>query len=150
VPDIIRALIKGEKVLIRNPHAIRPWQHVLDCLGGYMVLAEKLYENGPMYSCAWNFGPNQEDAKTVEWIVSRISSKWDTEVSYEIDTREHPHEANFLKLDCSKARMELGYSPRWNIEQAIDRVVEWTIAYKNNSDMKQICMNQIAEYMAAK
>lgn len=115
-----------------------------------MVLAEKLYENGPMYSCAWNFGPNQEDAKTVEWIVSRISSKWDTEVSYEIDTREHPHEANFLKLDCSKARMELGYSPRWNIEQAIDRVVEWTIAYKNNSDMKQICMNQIAEYMAAK
>jgi CDP-glucose 4,6-dehydratase len=146
IPDCIRALLKEEKIVIRNPNAIRPWQHVLEPLSGYMLLAQKLYENGPRFAEGWNFGPDDRDAKPVEWIVKRICDKWGNNTYYEIDKGEHPHEAHYLKLDCSKAKSALGWQPRWDLEKAIDSIIEWTVAYKENKDLRQICLDQIKEY----
>jgi len=148
IPDCVRSILKGEKILIRNPQAIRPWQHVLEPLSGYLMLAEKLYEKGPQYAEAWNFGPNDQDAKNVEWIVKKICAKWGENISYVIDKGEHPHEAHYLKLDCSKAKSELRWYPKWNLEQAIDKVIEWTMAYKENRDLKEVCLKQIDEYVS--
>jgi len=146
IPDCIRSMLKGEKVVIRNPHAIRPWQHVLEPLSGYLILAQKLYEEGPRYAEAWNFGPDNCDARPVEWLVKRLCEKWGSNSSYIIDKGEHPHEAHYLKLDCSKAKSELGWNPKWNIEKAIDSIVEWTRAYRNNEDLRKVCLRQIEEY----
>ncbi len=146
IPDCIRAILKGEKIVIRKPHAIRPWQHVLEPLSGYMLLAQNLYEIGPRFAEGWNFGPNDDDAKSVEWIAKRICDKWGDNASYEIDKGEHPHEAHYLKLDCSKAKSMLGWLPRWVLEKAIDSIIEWTMAYKENKDLKQTCLDQIKEY----
>lgn len=149
IPDCVRSILKGEKILIRNPQAIRPWQHVLEPLSGYLMLAEKLYEKGPRYAEAWNFGPNDQDAKNVEWIVKKICAKWGENISYVIDKGEHPHEAHYLKLDCSKAKSELRWYPKWNLEQAIDKVIEWTMAYKENRDLTEVCLKQIDEYVSS-
>lgn len=146
VPDCVRSLLSGEKIIIRNPRAIRPWQHVLEPLGGYLVLAQKLYEQGPRYGESWNFGPNDYDAKPVEWIVQKMCSKWNRDDCYEVDQGEHPHEAHYLKLDCSKAKSELCWHPKWNLEQAIDKVIEWTQAYKENKDLRAVCLKQIEKY----
>ena len=146
IPDMIRATFKGEKVRIRNPRAIRPWQHVLDPLAGYLKLAELLYTHGPRYGEAWNFGPKAGDAKDVEWIVRRMFAAWPKAPGYIIDKGRHPHEAHFLKLDSSKARRELGWTPRWNVGQAIDRVVSWTRAYSSKEEMREVCLKQIREY----
>jgi len=148
IPDIIRAALKGDKVLIRNPRAIRPWQHVLEPLSGYLALAEKLYTRGPGYAKAWNFGPDAGDAKDVEWIVKRMFSSWPDAPGYTLDKGLHPHEAHYLKLDSSKARRELGWAPRWRIGQAIDKIIEWTRAYQNSLDMREVCLKQINEYIA--
>lgn len=148
IPDCIRALLKEEKILIRNPRAIRPWQHVLEPLSGYLLLAKRLYEGGPRYGEAWNFGPGDEDARPVEWIVKKICDKWEGAASYEIETGKHPHEAHYLKLDCSKAKAELAWHPRWELERAIDKIVEWTTAYKKDEDMRNACLVQIQEYMS--
>jgi CDP-glucose 4,6-dehydratase len=147
IPDCIRALLKREKIHIRNPHAIRPWQHVLEPLSGYLLLAQKLYENGCNYAEGWNFGPHDDDAKPVEWIVDRICSKWGDDAAYIIEDGEHPHEARYLKLDCTKARSELGWQPRWNLEKAIDSTVEWTLAYKTGKDLREVCLTQINDYL---
>lgn len=146
IPDCVRSILKGEKILIRNPQAIRPWQHVLEPLSGYLMLAEKLYEKGPRYAEAWNFGPNDQDAKNVEWIVKKICAKWGQNVSYVIDKGEHPHEAHYLKLDCSKAKSELCWYPKWNLEYAIDKVMEWVRAYRNGQDLYKVGLRQIEEY----
>ena len=111
VPDCIRSILKGEKIIIRNPQSIRPWQHVLEPLSGYLILAQKLYEKGTPYAEAWNFGPDDQDAKTVEWIVKEMCTKWGEDASYEIDKGKHPHEAHYLKLDCSKAKSETPLVP---------------------------------------
>jgi len=150
IPDCVRSILKGEKILIRNPQAIRPWQHVLEPLSGYLMLAEKLYEKGPRYGEPWNFGPNDDDVKPVEWIVKKVCEKWGHNALYEIDKRKHPHEANYLKLDCSKAKTKLEWHPKWNIEQAIDKVIEWTLAYKENKDLTEGCLKQIDEYISSK
>lgn len=150
IPDCVRYLLAGEKIIIRNPKAIRPWQHVLEPLSGYLVLAQKLYEYGSRYSEGWNFGPNDNDAKPVEWIVNSMCSKWGYNSCYEIDTGEHPHEAHYLKLDCSKAKTRLNWFPKWNLEQAIDKVIEWVRLYKNNKDIAEVCFNQIEEYSNCK
>lgn len=147
IPDCIRALLRGERIIIRNPHAIRPWQHVLDPLCGYLMLAQKLYENGCDYAAGWNFGPRDEDAKPVEWIVGQICAAWGANASYEIDRAVHPHEAHYLKLDCSKARTELGWRSRWNLEKALDSIIGWTEAYRDKKDIRSICLTQIEEYM---
>lgn len=148
VPDIIRAALKGERARIRNPRAIRPWQHVLEPLSGYLLLAERLYEEGPKYAQAWNFGPDVRDAKDVEWIVKRMFAAWPEAPGYVIDKGRHPHEAHYLKLNSSKARRELGWRPRWHIGQAIDRTMAWTRAYTARRDMRQVCLEQIKDYLS--
>lgn len=146
IPDCVRALLKGEKITIRYPKAIRPWQHVLEPLNGYLILAQKLYENGPKYAEGWNFGPDDNDAKPVEWIVKKMCEMWGNDASYEVDSREQPHEANYLKLDCSKAKLKLGWKPRWNLEKALEKIIQWVEAYKKDEDLIKVCYNQIQEY----
>jgi CDP-glucose 4,6-dehydratase len=146
IPDFIRAIIKGEKVQIRSPYAIRPWQHVLEPLTGYLTLAKALYEHGPNFASAWNFGPDDSDAQNVEWITQRICQLWGNGASFEIDKNPQPHEAHYLKLDCSKAKAELGWIPKWNIETTLESIVEWTKAYLNKEDLKVVCEKQITEY----
>ena len=147
IPDCIKALLKGEKVLVRNPTAIRPWQHVLEPLYGYLLLAQRLYEDGPKYAEAWNFGPPDEDLKTVEWMVKSLYSKWGKNTEYEIDLKDNPHESHILKLDCSKSRIKLGWRPRWNVEKAIDSIVDWTKSFSKKEDLREVCLNQIEEYL---
>lgn len=146
IPDCVRAFLRTEPLLIRNPNAVRPWQHVLEPLSGYLMLAQKLYQDGPRYSGAWNFGPSDSDAKSVEWLVTRLCAKWGTGASYMIEEGNHPHEANCLKLDCSKAKSELGWHPRWGLDREIESIVEWTKAYQENRDLTQVCFKQIEEY----
>lgn len=148
IPDVIRAIMAGEPVQIRNPHAIRPWQHVLEPLSGYLLLAQRLYEEGPVFASGWNFGPHDEDAKPVEWIVQRLCSQWGKNASYVLDQGDHLHEAHYLKLDCSKARAELGWRQRWRLERALDSIVEWTEAYREKQDLREVCLRQIVEYLA--
>lgn len=145
VPDSIRSILNDQKIVIRNPSSIRPWQHVLEPLSGYLMLAEKLFEEGEQYASAWNFGPSDSDAKPVEWIVQEICKKWDG-ARYEVDNSLHPHEAHYLKLDCSKAAGELNWHPRWNLGQAIDKIIEFTIAYQKGVSLIDVCMSQIKDY----
>lgn len=146
IPDCIKTLLRGEKIKIRNPYAIRPWQHVLDPLSGYLLLAEKLYSDGKEYSEGWNFGPDDDGGKNVEWVVNHLCSKWGEGAAYEIENGNHLHEARQLRLDCSKAKFKLGWYPKWNTECAIDKVIEWTQAYQSNSDLMAVSMKQIDEY----
>jgi len=147
VPDMIRAIMSGKPVLIRNPHALRPWQHVLEPLSGYLMLARKLYEDGGSFSEAWNFGPDDSDAKPVEWLVKMLCDKWGNGASYELDGQEHPHEAHYLKLDCSKSKTRLDWRPQWGLEKTIDGIIEWTWAYLGKKDVREVCLDQIREYM---
>ncbi|MNM44850.1 CDP-glucose 4,6-dehydratase [compost metagenome] len=148
IPDILKALLNNEKITIRNPSSIRPWQHVLEPLSGYLLLAEKLYLQGEMFASAWNFGPADADAKPVEWIVQEICKKWDG-AKYEIDNGTHPHEAQYLKLDCSKASALLQWSPRWNLEKTIEKIIEFTHAYQAGKPIRELCLNQISEYQSS-
>ncbi|MFC4765804.1 CDP-glucose 4,6-dehydratase [Effusibacillus consociatus] len=149
LPDCIRALLTGKEIMIRNPKATRPWQHVLEPVSGYLLLAEKLYQNGPIYAEGWNFGPNDDDVKPVEWIVKEVCEKWGENAGYKIVQGNQPHEAGFLKLDCSKAKWKLGWNPRWDLEHAICKVIEWTRIYRKNQDLKAISLKQIEEYTKA-
>ena len=147
VPDCLRSILKNEKIIIRNPQAIRPWQHVLEPLSGYLVLAQKLCWEAARYAEAWNFGPDDKDAKPVEWIVKRLCSKWGDNASYGIDSSKHPHEAHYLKLDCSKARSVLGWHPRWELDHALDSIVSWMRTYQGGKNVAEACLNQIQEYV---
>jgi CDP-glucose 4,6-dehydratase len=147
VPDIIRAITHGKTVSIRNPHAIRPWQHVLEPLSGYLVLAEKLYNEGARYAEAWNFGPNDADTQPVQAIVERLASQWGNNARWTHDEGDHPHEAVCLRLDCSKARALLGWRPRWDLGHALDHIVAWYKAAARQEDMKAVTLAQIDEYM---
>jgi CDP-glucose 4,6-dehydratase len=146
IPDMLRAIKRGEAVLIRNPAAIRPWQHVLEPLSGYLMLAEKLHTQGPAYAEAWNFGPHDVDAKPVEWIIERITQVWQQDAAWKLDGVSQPHEATYLKLDCSKARAHLGWQPRWNIGQTIEKIVDWHKACDQGADMHQMTLAQINTY----
>lgn len=150
IPDCVAALLKGEPVRIRNPHAIRPWQHVLEPISGYLTLAQRLYQDGPLHAGAWNFGPADEDAREVEWIVQRMCSRWQAEASYVVDEGDHPHEANYLKLDCSKAKGELGWRPRWSLDTAIDMIIDWTRSYQRGDDLREVSLSQIEAYCGGK
>ncbi len=146
IPDCVRSLLHGEKILIRNPDSIRPWQHVLEPLNGYLLLAENLYNHGEKFASAWNFGPNDSDAKPVSWIVDNICKLWGQGAAYVVDHSPKPHEAQYLKLDCSKAFSELGWHPRWDLHQALEKILEWTYAYKEKNEIREICYKQIDEY----
>jgi len=146
VPDIMRAFAAGRPVRIRNPHAIRPWQFVLEALRGYLSLAERLHADGPMYAEGWNFGPHEEDARPVSWLVERISAVWGEGGHWEVDPGTHPHEAPLLKLDISKARSRLGWSPRLRLEEAIPWIVEWYRAYQDGDDLRRVTTAQIERY----
>lgn len=146
IPDFIRAIDRGEKLKIRSPFAIRPWQHVLEPLTGYLLLAEKLFTDGTKFGEAWNFGPDDDDAKNVEWITRTICSLWNDGASYEIDANPQPHEANYLKLDCSKAKTELGWYPKWNILTTLESIVDWNKSWLSGSNMRHVTEKQIRKY----
>jgi CDP-glucose 4,6-dehydratase len=146
VPDIIRAVLNREKVFIRNPYSIRPWQHVLESLNGYMILCEKMYIEGDKYAGAWNFGPDEKDLKTVEWIVKRLLSKIKPNKGYKIEKGKHPHEAKLLVLNPEKAKKELGWRNKWDLERALDKIAEWVNLYRSGEKPLDICVKQIKEY----
>lgn len=147
VPDIIRAFISKQSVAIRNPQAIRPWQHVLDPLAGYLQLAQAIYEKGHSFASGWNFGPNTEGAKPVSYIVEKIASLWGEQASWRIE-KSDLKEANFLKLDCSKAKTELGWCAKWDLSTALTKTVEWYKAYQTGQPMYNYSLKQINEYMS--
>jgi len=146
IPDIMRAITQGKPVNIRNPHATRPWQHVLEPLSGYLLLAQKLYEEGASYAEGWNFGPNDEDAKPVQWIVDNLTKTWGEGASWALEGGDHPHEAHYLKLDCSKAKARLNWIPKWHLDEALDRIVDWNRAYRDGKDMQVMSLGQIQHY----
>jgi CDP-glucose 4,6-dehydratase len=148
IPDFIRAISKGEKLKIRSPFAIRPWQHVLEPLTGYLKLAAKLYTDGAKYAEAWNFGPDDRDAKNVEWVTSTICKLWGEGASFSIDTNHQPHEANYLKLDCSKAKAELDWTPKWDIQTTLESIVNWNKAYLSGQNIRAFTEQQIKDYFA--
>ncbi len=148
IPDMIKAFHQEKPVLIRNPHAIRPWQHVLEPLGGYLLLAEKLWLHGAEFVGGWNFGPLDEDARPVSWIVDRLTTLWGNGASWELDGGSHPHEATYLKLDCSKAKTLLGWQPRLTLADTLEWIVEFYQAYYRGEAAGQIAADQIARYQA--
>ncbi|ETT07719.1 CDP-glucose 4,6-dehydratase [Providencia alcalifaciens] len=150
IPDMLKAFSSNEKVEIRNPHSIRPWQHVLEPLSGYITVAEHLYNDGCEYAEGWNFGPKDEDAKSVEWIANQLSNLWGNNAEWFISAGEHPHEAHYLKLDCSKAKMRLDWQAVWNLQQTLEKIVNWQKAWLNKEDMHQYTINEIKEYMIAR
>ncbi|SEH04196.1 CDP-glucose 4%2C6-dehydratase [Candidatus Venteria ishoeyi] len=147
IPDIIHALQHKQTLLIRNPDAVRPWQHVLEALAGYLQLAEKLYQEGANYAEAWNFGPYEQDAKSVAWIVKRMTETWGDKLDWQVESDEQPHEACSLKLDCSKAHEKLQWQPKWNLQQALEKITQWHRAELNGDDLRQCCLQQIKTYM---
>ena len=146
IPDFIRAINNGEKVKIRSPFAIRPWQHVLEPLSGYLNLCAELYSKGAKFSEAWNFGPEDSDAKNVEWIIKTICELWGEEASYELDSEPQPHEASYLKLDYSKAKAKLGWIPKWDIETTLRSIVDWNKSFIKGEDIRTVTEKQINQY----
>lgn len=149
IPDIMRAISGNKTTSIRSPHAVRPWQHVLEPISGYLVLAERLYEEGAAFADGWNFGPSDEDAKPVQWIVEHLTQAWGPGASWQLDPVPGPHEATFLKLDCSKARAVLNWTPAWGLSQSLDKIVEWYRAYVQGEDMRSMTISQINQYQQA-
>lgn len=149
IPDILRAFEKNTPVVVRNPHAIRPWQHVLEPLSGYLLIAEKLFHHGPSYAEGWNFGPNDCDARPVDYIADKLVKLWGEDACWQLDGADHPHEAGYLKLDCSKARQRLNWEPRWDLDKTLERIVKWHKAWLNHDDMRQYTINEINDYMKA-
>lgn len=146
VPDIVRAISAGTTLKVRNPAATRPWQHVLEALRGYLMLAQKLYEDGAAFAGAWNFGPDSDDAKSVRWIVEQIASSWSSGVAWEFDEGEHPHEAQMLYLDWSKAAEHLGWHPALRLPEALSMTMDWYEHFLSGQNMREKCLGQIAVY----
>lgn len=146
VPDILRAFEKSQPVVIRNPHATRPWQHVLEPLSGYLMLAERLYADGQPFAEGWNFGPHDEDAHPVQCIVEHMVNAWGNGASWQLDGGSYPHEAGHLKLDISKAKTKLGWQPRWNLATALANITDWHHHWLVKADMQAECQRQISNY----
>jgi CDP-glucose 4,6-dehydratase len=146
IPDCIKAIIAQEPIVIRSPDAIRPWQHVLEPLYGYLLLAQKLYSNGSDYSGAWNFGPDINNVKSVKWIVETIIDQWGDNSKYSIDENNKPHEATYLSLDCSKAKSKLKWYPAWEIKKTLLNTIEWYLENSNNNGMLDFSVSQIKRY----
>jgi CDP-glucose 4,6-dehydratase len=146
VPDVLNAFHEGRPAVLRNPHAVRPWQFVLDCLGGYMTLAEKLFLEGGRFSGPWNFGPHQDDTLAVSELVERLIDKWSGKASWAQDPGSHPHETGSLRLDTSKTLQQLGWKPRLVVTEALDWIVDWYGRYFQGADPKALCVEQIERY----
>jgi CDP-glucose 4,6-dehydratase len=150
IPDALRSFDKEAAVVIRNPKATRPWQHVLEPLSGYLMLAESLFKEGEKFTEGWNFGPNDKDCRPVQDVLEYLIDFWPGKAKWTQDPESHPHEANLLKLDCSKANYILNWQPKWDIETAVKKVVDWHIAWRNQADMRQYIINEIENYNASK
>lgn len=146
IPDILNGFEAGTNVSIRSPYAIRPWQHVLEPLRGYLTLAERLCVQGKDYGEGWNFGPDAEDVKSVEFIVKRMSELWGGHAKWMLDKSEHPHEANYLKLDISKAQSRLAWSPLLKLDDGLKLTVSWLRQKINGGDCRKITLSQISNY----
>lgn len=146
IPDILKAFEKKEPVIVRNPLATRPWQHVLEPLSGYLVLAQHLYSEGESFAEGWNFGPKDEDCKSVSWILDKMVSKWGNGASWELDKNNNPHEAGYLKLDCSKAASKLHWHPSWNLEYTLDSIINWHQNWLSGKNMQENCLKEITAY----
>lgn len=148
VPDILRSLLKNQPTLIRKPQATRPWQHVLEPLHGYLVLAQHLYEGGKEYSSPWNFGPPEDSEKTVGWIIAKLYGLWGVKFDWTLDTDPGPPESTFLKLDASKARARLGWRPLLDLETTLEWIVRWTRRYEAGDDMAAVSVADIEQFTA--
>jgi CDP-glucose 4,6-dehydratase len=148
VPDLMRAALAGEAAGVRNPNSIRPWQHVLNPLSGYLVLAQALHESAE-HAAGWNFGPAEQDARSVGWLVERLSELWPGELRWTLDEGPHPHEARYLKLDSSRARLALGWRPPVGLEEALASIVEWYQALREGADMRAVTLGQIDAFSLA-
>ena len=146
LPDVFRSLIFDKNLEIRNPYSIRPWQHTLEPLAGYMKLAEKLYQGKKDFAGAWNFGPSEEDSKSVGWILDKIKQIWNAPVKWEITETVQPHEARLLKLDSAKAKMELGWLPKLTLDEAVNLTAEWYRGFKDKRDLVELTGAQIDFY----
>jgi CDP-glucose 4,6-dehydratase len=142
IPDIMRAARAGSPIPIRRPDAVRPWQHVLEPLSGYLLLAERLWDD-PAFAEGWNFGPVADDARPVRWIADRIAELWPDELTWELDAGPHPHEAGFLALDSTKAHDRLGWAPRWDLDTTLARIVEWHLGHRDGADLRALTLAQI-------
>ncbi len=149
IPDCIRSAMNKKMLLIRNPDAVRPWQHVLEPLTGYLTLAEKLYAQGALFGESWNFGPPAEDAKPVAWIAKRISHEFGIPLKLSRDSSTKSlHETSTLRLDSAKAHLKLGWHPKWNLETAMDRTITWYKAFQSQRNMEDICHRHIEEHLS--
>jgi CDP-glucose 4,6-dehydratase len=146
VPDLVRAVLRGEAALIRNPAATRPWQHVLEPLAGYLLLAEKLWSDPKRFAGGWNFGPVLQDALPVKDIADTFVRTWGKPAAWKADGGKHPHEANYLRLDASKARRELGWKPHLDVKEAIAWSAEWYRKQAGGASARELCLAQIAQY----
>ena len=146
IPDILKSFEKKRPVIVRNPMATRPWQHVLEPLSGYLVLAEHLFTEGKSYAEAWNFGPKDEDCKPVSWILDRMVANWSDQANWELDKNTNPHEAGYLKLDCSKAASKLNWQPKWNLDFTLGKIIKWHQRFLNASNIRVECLNEIEDY----
>ncbi len=148
IPDVVAAFAADAPARIRNPHAVRPWQHVMEPLCGYLMLGQALFENGTTYADAWNFGPNADDTQPVEWIVRHMAQLWGPQARWEIDAGEHPHEAHMLRLDTSKANRQLRWTPQMDLRSALDWVTQWYRDANRGSAARELTLNQIRAYQA--
>ncbi len=148
IPDFLRAIDQQQPLVIRSPHATRPWQHVLEPVSGYMMLAEILFTHGEKFAQAWNFGPRLEDSKSVQWIVEHLCAAIPG-ASWRSETEQQPHEAHTLTLDSTKAHEQLGWQPKWNISDALRNTLEWHNAWKQDKNLHSVSLAQINEYSKA-
>ena len=147
IPDILRAFEKSEPVVIRNPLSTRPWQHVLEPISGYLVLAQELYTKGDDFAEGWNFGPKEEGCKPVNWILDKMVTQWGSGASWELDKNSNPHEAGFLKLDCSKAGNRLKWQPKWELKETLEIIINWHQQHLKGADMKKECLKEINKFI---
>jgi len=148
VPDVMRAAEAGTPIAIRNPDAIRPWQHVLIPLSGYLIVAQDLYNGAPV-DMGWNFGPPPSDVHPVHWIADQLTRLWPDELDWHLDPGPHPHEAHFLSVDSTQARVRLGWRPRWGLARTLESIVAWHLAARRGQDLRTVTLNQIQEFTAS-
>ena len=146
VPDIMKAIMEDQPVIIRHPNFIRPWQHVLEPLRGYITLVEKLWQHGEEFSGAWNFGPNDGDSCPVSWVADHLTKFWGDGACWKSDSTHHPHEATYLKLDCSKAKSKLRWLPLLDLTTSLQWIVEWYRAYLQKKNMRKVTGTEILRY----